>query len=279
MSARLRSAITVSAVGGLASLFAGCLFEFQKEPRSNAPPITFFDVSPADTTYSNEAFFTWLGTDLDSDVVAYQYQLVETDSLYYYSAGQQGTVLRSIVPRREFTGSETDTFVWTDRTLDNSQAFSNLDDGWYEMRARAIDDAGQASSAPALRRFYVFYDDVEPRALISPDCGRIPNQSWTFSIDATDESRNAVTPRSQLEVRYELKGRRESECDGIHVRDGWTPSGDVWAKFPTDGSPIVVEYTDLTSAICGWDFKVEVRDPARNVGKSECCITKTGGCF
>ena len=290
MPGRLRRTATVTALGGLAVLLAGCPLEFQKEPAVNRAPFTFFDVSPADTTFSNEAFFTWLGTDLDSDVVAYQYQLVQTDSLYYYSAGQQGTVLRSVVPRREFTGSETDTYVWTDRTLDNSQSFSELDDGWYEMRARSIDDGGNFSDPPALRRFYVFFDDVPPTPIIitprpggtTAACARLPSglSAWTFFLDAEDQSRNAETPRSALEYSYQLRGRSSATCT-THLTDGFTE----WRRFPADGLPVEVGnspptvYSDLFDPNCGWDFTFRVRDPAGNVASTtDCCITKGSGC-
>lgn len=288
MSAGLRRAVTVSALAGLAGLLAGCPFEFKKDGGDNALPRTFFDAAPGDTTFSNEAFFTWLGTDLDSDVVAYQYQLVETDSVYYYSAGQSGRVIRSIDPRREFTGSESDT-LWSDRTLDNSQAFSELNDGWYEMRARSIDDAGFAG-APAILRFYVFFDDVPPTPIIidprpggtAAACGRLPNTgitSWTFFVDATDDSRNAATPRTQLEYSYQLRARSSITCT-THLTDSFTE----WRRFPSDGLPIEVGnapptvYSDLFDQFCGWEFTLRVRDPAGNVASTPCCITKTSGC-
>lgn len=288
MTAGFRRAVTVAALGGLAAALAGCPLEFRKEGGDNAKPRTFFDVAPDDTTFSNEAFFTWLGTDLDSDVVAYQYQLVETDSVYYYAAGQQGRVLRSIDPRREFTGSEEDTFVWSDRTLDNSQAFSELNDGWYEMRARSIDDGGQLGDA-AILRFYVFFDDVPPSPIIitprpgssNAACGRLPEgvTSWTFFVDATDESRNATTPRTQLEYSYQLRARSSITCT-THLTDGFTE----WRRFPTGGLPIEVGnspptvYSDLFDQFCGWEFTFRVRDPAGNVASIPCCITKTSGC-
>lgn len=291
MSAGLRRAVTVSALLGLAALLAGCPFEFRKEGAGNSAPTTFFDVAPGDTTFSNEAFFTWLGTDLDSDVVAYQYQLVETDSLFYYTAGQQGHVLRSLDPRREFTGSETleDTYLWSDRSLDNSQSFAELNDGWYEMRARAIDDAGQASTAPARYRFYVFFDDVPPTPVIidprpgssNPACGRLPSgvSSWSFFLDAADESRNALTPRSQLEFSYQLRARSTVTCN-THLTDSFTE----WMRFPSDGLPVEVGqvpptiYTDLFDPFCGWDFTFRVRDPAGNVATVSCCVTQRTGC-
>ena len=82
----------------------GC-FEFEKEPQPHTPPTTFFNGTPPDTTFRNAAFFQWIGTDLDSDVVAFQFQLVETDSVYFETGGQVGGVIRSIDPMKRVASS------------------------------------------------------------------------------------------------------------------------------------------------------------------------------
>jgi len=269
-------------------LLAGCPFEFEKEPSENQPPFAFFNVAPPDTTFANEAFYSWLGTDRDSDVVAYQYQLVETDSLYYFSRGTQGRVLRSIDPRREFASPDEPTEIWSDRTLDNFTSFSELPDGWYEMRARAI-DAGGTPSPPAKARLYVFFDDIPPLPIIvdprpgtssTPACGRIGVSSWTFFIDATDESRSQTTPRTALEYSYQLRAKSAANCS-THLTDAFTE----WRPFPTGGLPIEVGnapptlYTDLFDVNCGWDLTLRVRDPAGNVASTVCCVARSAvGC-
>jgi hypothetical protein len=283
-----RVAATVAALGGFGLLVSCGPFEFRKQDRENTPPFTFFNTAPRDTTYSNQAFFVWLATDLDSDVVAYQYQLVETDQAYFESAGQNGRVLRSVVPSLESADQDALNNLWSDRTLDNAQTFADLDDGWYEMRARGIDAGGVASDPPARKRFYVFFDDVPPTPIVvtprpgsqDPACGRIPPvTTWTFWIDATDESRNATTPRRLLQYSYQLRGRRQDTCS-THLTDGFTD----WTYFPAGSGAIEVgllpptQYTDLQDPECGWDFTLRVRDPAGNVASFVCCITKAFGC-
>ena len=287
MTAKLRGGLTVLALGGFASLLAGCPLHFENEPSANTPPVTFFDSSPSDTTFQNQAFFVWLATDLDSDVVAYQFQLVQTDSAYYYSGGQSGKVLRSINPPLESNDQNALNNLWSERSLDNVENFADLDDGWYEMRARGIDDGGLVSNPPARDRFYVFFDDIPPTPIIidprpgttDPACGRINVNAWWFAIDALDESRNATTPRTLLEYSYQLRGKSLATCT-THLTDSFTD----WVTFPAGSSPIIIgtnpptQYTDLDDPNCGWDFTLRVRDPAGNVATFVCCITHSFGC-
>lgn len=256
---------------------SGCPLNLDEEETPNEPPFTFFNATPPDTTFRNDAFFRWIGTDLDNDVVAYQYQLVFTDQEYYESAGQTGTVISSVDPRG---GPEQ---VWTDRRTDAFQTFSELEDGWYEMRARSIDADGAESEAASFR-FYLFYDDVSPRAIIgtidamgnnNQGCGRIGTPTaWTFLVNGTDESRNTITPRNELEYQFQLVGRTASLCE--------TPIDDDvsdWEFFPaSDPDPIQVFYTGLLDPACPWDFRLSVRDAAGNIGSASCCITREGSC-
>ena len=124
-------------------LLSGCPLKWEEEQTDNTPPFTFFARTPPDTSFTNTVSYEWTGTDADSDVVAYRFQLVETDSLYFATAGDSGAVLRSIVPR-----AETSEVLWTERQTDNFESFPNLADGWYECRAVSIDDEG-AESPPA----------------------------------------------------------------------------------------------------------------------------------
>jgi hypothetical protein len=285
---RARAALVVGLLG-LIVVLSGCPLSFDKEERDNQPPFTFFDVTPADTTFTNEAFFRWIGTDLDSDVVAYQYQLVETDSLWFESEGQLGSLIDSIDPPGDPNDSNGDPReLWTPRRTDNFQSFADLDDGWYEMRARSIDQEG-APSDPAVFRFYVFFDDVPPVPIIgtvdgqgnnNQMCGRIGQvTSWTFLINASDESRNTTTPRSAVEYSYELRGRSQVNCTS-HLSDGFTD----WRFFPAGDEPLRVGdgpptlYTDLFDAVCRWDFTLRARDPAGNIATTSCCITREGSC-
>jgi hypothetical protein len=300
MDGRLRFGTTLAALGTVAVLVAGCPLKFEKEARDNSPPFTYFDVSPNDTTFSNEVFFSWIGTDLDSDVVAYQYQLVATDSAYYYTGGAGGRVVASLDPRPQDVGSprqpgdpgytEDDrTFErYSEQSLDNFQSFSDLEDGWYEMRARSIDDSGIPNGAPARFRFYVFFDDIPPSPVvidpkpgtITPACGRIGSvTSWTFFITASDSSRNAGTPREALEFSYQLRARSAANCT-THLTDSFTE----WTRFPSGGNPVEIGttpptlYTDLFDANCGWELTLRVRDPAGNVASVPCCISRGTGC-
>ena len=277
---------TAMTLGGLAVMLAGCPLEFRGEDPTNAPPFTFF-VAPEDTTFKNEVSFGWLATDLDSDVVAYQFQLVQTDSVFYATAGDSGLVLKSIDPPLESDDQVALNDHWSERSLDNFQTFSDLDDGWYEMRARGIDDAGSPSNPPARHRFFLFFDDIPPTPIIidprpggtQPACGRITVTSWTFAVDAFDESRNATTPRGLLEFSVQLRGRSLNTCS-THLADGFTD----WTFFPP-GVPFVIigvdpptQYNDLTDPECGWEFTLRVRDPAGNVASAVCCVTRNQGC-
>jgi len=280
---RTRIFASLVALTGLTALLAGCPFEFEKETSENSPPFTFFDVAPADTTFQNQVSFRWLGTDLDSDVVAYQYQLVRTDEAYYFFGADSGHVLLSIDPR-----SDSPDVQWTERITDNFQSFVGLEDGWYEMRARSIDNRGAFSPA-ATSRFYVFFDDIPPAPRLvgdpnsnRPACGRLPNgiTSWTFFFTASDSSRSGGTPRSSLEYAYQLRAVSASTCN-THLSDPFTE----WQFFPDDtDEPIQVGnepptlYTDLLDPQCGWNFTVRVRDPAGQVASATCCISQTTGC-
>ncbi|MFN8176549.1 MAG: hypothetical protein U0167_01345 [bacterium] len=288
MTVRFRHGATAAALGAFALLFAGCPLKFQDAPKSNSPPFTFFDSAPADTSFKNEVAFLWLSTDLDSDVVAYQFQLVETDSSYYFSGGVSGRVLRSINPPLESDDQVALDNLWSPRSLNNFQSFPDLEDGWYEMRARGIDDKGLPSQEPARKRFYVFFDDVPPVAIVvdpipgtsTPACGRIPQtRSWTFWINASDESRHSTTPRTRLQYSYQLRGRSSVTCT-THLTDSFTD----WRFFPSGNDPIQIgttpptQYSDLDDAECGWDFTLRVRDPAGILATTVCCISKATGC-
>jgi len=263
---------------GVALASTGCV-EFEKQPKDNLPPSTFFNITPDDTTFRNEAFFQWIGTDLDSDVVAFQYQLVETDSLYFETGGLAGSVLQSIDPIED---------RWSDRRTDNFRSFADLEDGWYEMRARSIDQEG-LESPTAVFRYYVFFDDIAPVPIIgtvdaqgnnNQGCGRIGSAtSWVFQINASDESRRQVTPRQFIEYSFELRGRSQNNCS-THLADGFTD----WTLFPPGVQPLTVggspptQYTDLFDPLCRWDFTLRARDPAGNIGTVSCCITREGTC-
>lgn len=267
--ARLTAALIVL---GLVLVVSGCPFRFEEENRPNAAPNTYFDRSPPDTTFQNEVSFRWVGTDLDSDVVAYQFQLVQVDSLYYYTGGVQGTVLRSIDPR-----SESPDTLWSERVTDDFRTVRDLDDGWYEFRARAIDDRREADPTPATTLFYVFFDDVPPVPEIQndPRCGRIGSRTdYVFLVNATDASRNAITPRSRLEYSVQLRVSSGTSCLE-HRADPFTD----WVRFPDDtATPVLIGndpptvYQDLFSRGCTWTFTLRVRDPAGSIATTSCDI-------
>ncbi|GJM44601.1 MAG: hypothetical protein DHS20C21_14430 [Gemmatimonadota bacterium] len=273
-----RQITSLSALAALGVLLSGCPFDFQKETRPNSPPFTFFDGSPADTTFDKNVNFRWLGTDLDSDVVAYQFQLVSTDAEFFFSGGQFGNVLSSINPL-----SPSPEENWSPRGTDNRQGFIDLEDGYYEMRARSIDDTGQFS-APAKHRFFLKFDDIVPQVTVLRangetefTCGRVlvAGSPQTFYFTATDESRSGTTPRSELQYRYTLRGRSANTCT-THLAD----RASEWEFFPDDSQTpqIGPTYNDLLDGACGWDFRVEVRDPAGRIGAAVCCVTQTTGC-
>jgi hypothetical protein len=261
----------------MALAVSGCLFRYEKESTPNIVPNTYFDIAPPDTTFVNEVSFLWVGTDLDSDVVAFQYQLVETDALYFFSRGAQGAVLRSIVPRSE-SGAEN----WVDRTTDDFETFRDLPDGWYEFRTRAIDARGAVDDTPARKQFFVFFDDIAPLPEIRPignnlGCGGkiAPLTGWTFAITASDASRSSTTPRSLLEYSVQLRAESANTCSE-HLADAFT----AWRFFPNDDLDDVViigdqpptVYQDLFSANCVWNFTLRVRDPAGLVSAATCSI-------
>lgn len=268
-----RARLTAALIGlGFVLAVSGCPLRFEEESRENSPPNTYFDRSPPDTTFQNEVQFRWVGTDLDSDVVAYQYQLVQVDSLYYYTAGVQGSVLRSIDPRSESPDER-----WSPRVTDDFLTVRDLDDGWYEFRARAIDNRGLEDNTPARDRFYVFFDDVPPIPEIQndPRCGRIGSRTdYVFLVNATDASRNAITPRSRLEYSVQLRSSSASQCPE-HAADSFTD----WVAFPDDsdvpvaiGSDPPTVYQDLFSRNCTWTFTLRVRDPAGSIALTTCDI-------
>ncbi len=257
----------LAGLGALVLAESGCPLSMEREEGANDPPDTYFLVSidTPDTTFRNEVFFNWAGSDTDNDVVAFQYQLVQVDSTYYFSGGNSGTAFESIDPRN-FTGAE----QWSDRTTDDARTFSNLDDGFYELRARSIDSNNLSDPQPAEDRFVVFFDDVNPLPVITDPTttsSRITTNSITFTFTASDESRNDVTLREHLEYQYQLRAESVAACNE-HLSDVFTD----WARFPAGDDEITVGndnptiYNDLITVGCGWIFTLRVRDPARNVG-------------
>jgi hypothetical protein len=291
MTVRFRRGATAAAIGALVLLVAGCPLKFESAPGHDAAPTTYFEGSRADlpdTTFKNLVSLTWRSVDLDSDIAAYQFQLVQTDSTYYFSGGVSGRVLRSINPPLQSDDQAALDGLWSPRSSNNSQNFPDLEDGWYEARARGIDDKGVPSD-PARYRFYVFFDDVPPIPVVvdpipgtsTPACGRIPQtRSWTFWIDAGDSSRHAETPRDKLQYSYQLRARSAPPTCTTHLGDSFTE----WRFFPAGNQPIEIgndpptQYSDLDDAECGWEFTLQVRDPAHNLSKTTCCISKTTGC-
>ncbi|MGH2569695.1 MAG: hypothetical protein ACRDGR_00625 [bacterium] len=274
-----RAIVSGLLLAGLPPL-VGCPLHFQNEATPNDPPTTFFLrlSSQPDTVFVNQREFSWVGTDVDNDIVAYQFQLVEVDSLYYFSGGQVGEshVVRYVFPR-PLPNAICPDDCWSPRDRDTFTRFSDLSDGWYEMRVRAIDRGGAIDDTPALKLFYVFFDDIAPVAAIqnNPRCGRLNGaQSYTFLINGSDVSRNAVTPRSKLEYRVQLRAQSTETCQ-THLADPFT----AWKRFPDDSNvPVVIgdapptQYTDLFPPGCRWTFAVEVRDPAGNRGTDTCEI-------
>jgi hypothetical protein len=260
---------------GLAIAAGGCPLRFEEDPQPNQAPNTFYERQPPDTSFVNEVTYAWLGTDLDSDVVAFQYQLVETDSLYYYSNGLQGSVIRSLIPR-----SESSEVMWTDRTTDDFQTFRDLEDGWYEFRTRSIDSRGAVDDTPATHRFFVFFDDIPPVAEIRDPCGRIGGaRRYVFPITASDDSRRSTTPRSKLEYSVQLRSQSPTACPA-HAGDPFTD----WRFFPSDdvddliliGDSPPTLYQDLDTAPCTWTFTLRVRDPAGLITVTTCDIVRDG---
>lgn len=245
---------------------SGCPLDFKPEDETNQTPLTFFLGDPPDTTFRNEIFFNWNGTDLDSDVVAYQFQLVSVDSAYNFSGGLAGNVIESIDPRG---GPEV---RWSSRTTDDSRVFADLDDGFYEMRVRAIDSRNNVDDNPARHLFFVFYDDIVPEPeIIDPadEVVRLEGQpEIDFTFTARDFSRNSESPRATLEYSYQLRASSTVLCSS-HLSDAAT----AWKKFPSGGELVTVggepptQYTDLLSCSCDWVFTLQVRDAAGNIGR------------
>jgi hypothetical protein len=273
-------------LAGLAPL-VGCPVHWQNQETPNEPPTTFFLrlAAEPDTVFVNQREFNWVGTDLDNDIVAYQFQLVEVDSLYYFSGGQVGEdhVLRYVSPHPS-PGASCPDDCWSPRDTDTFARFNELSDGWYEMRVRAIDRGGSIDDTPARKLFYVFFDEVPPDAVIGvrrtdgsidPGCGRLNGaQSHVFFVNGSDVSANAATPRSRLEYRVQLRATNLTDCTQ-HVADPFTE----WRRFPDDSDvPVVIgdapptQYTDLFPVGCEWTFTLEVRDPALNKGSDHCTI-------
>jgi hypothetical protein len=117
---------------------------------------------------------------------------------------------------------------------------------------------------------------IDPNTGVN-DCGggRLGgSQTHTFLINATDRSRNGVTPRSLLEYRVQLRADNQSICQ-THIGDPFTE----WRRFPDDSdTPIVIgdapptQYNDLFPTGCTWTFTLEVRDLAGNRGQATCGI-------
>jgi hypothetical protein len=281
------------AFAALLVTLSGCPLSYETESDENIPPITFFEQPELDDEVlvpivtDQDISFQWLGTDLDSDVVAYQFQWVETDSLYAYTGGLDGRVIRSIVPRREIEEGGPDEF-WAERTTDNRETFTQLADGFYEMRVRAIDDTGTPDPTPARYRFEVFVDDVSPiPSFVPPECGgRISTTRYTFTCTAEDSSTYGVrSPRTSLSYRYRLRSVNASSCPA-HAADNWTD----WISFPDETTPIVIDgtriglpgvggtggpYNDFFSPGCSWTFQFQVRDIGGNEAEIQCTIERT----
>jgi hypothetical protein len=261
LAIRRRTAyLGLAALVAAVAVFSGCPFEFSSEPRPNAAPTTFFLADPTDTTFSNQMSFSWNGTDEDSDVVAYQYQLV------FISRNDPLSPPSESIDPFNTTGAE----QWSARTTDDFRSFVDLDDGFYEMRVRAIDQQGTVDPDPARHKFFVFFDDIspEPDILIpETESSRITTTSIFFVFTARDFSRSGEVDRKDLEYSYQLRAESQTLC-GSHLTDAFTE----WEKFPTSGDPVTVGleaptiYNDLFPNGCSWMFTLRVRDPAGNIG-------------
>ena len=283
---------TNAALATLLVVLSGCPLSYETENSENQPPRTFFEApvipddfeGPFPVVTERDITFLWLGTDLDSDVVAYQFQWVETDEEYALTNGLSGRVLRSIVPRQEFAEGDDDE-LWSDRTTDNLETFTELVDGYYEMRVRAIDDQGTPDPTPARYRFEVFVDDVAPLPSFVPvECGgRISVTSYTFTCTAEDYSTFGVRSlRTNLLYRYRLRGNAQA-CG--HNSDSFTN----WIRFRDETTPVVIDgreigtpatggtggaYNDFFSSGCSWTFTFQVMDVGGNIGQAECTIER-----
>lgn len=297
MRRSLASGTALLAAGAVVAALSGCPLRLEDQPQANTPPNTFFDRDPPFRsgggdcggglpageqkhsqwiTFTGEVSLSWAGTDLDNDVVAFQYQLVETDSLYYLTGGLQGSVLRSLDPRSE-SGEER----WTERLTDTFQTFRDLNDGWFEFRVRSIDAAGAMDPSPAVSRFEVFFDNIPPVAIIAnpSQCGRLGSMTQArFQLTASDVSRKGVTPRSQLQYSVQLRASKAvGSCNNRHISDSFTE----WECFPSDdpndvvivGAAAPTDYNDLDgTSPCEWTFTYRVRDPAGQITTNNTCV-------
>jgi hypothetical protein len=292
---RPASALALLAAGAALAAVSGCPLHVENEGQPNAAPNTFFERDPPFRvgggdcggglpageqeharwiTFTSEVSFGWRGSDLDDDVVAFQYQLVETDSLYYLAGGLQGSVLRSLDPR-----SESGEAQWTERITDTFQTFRDLTDGWFEFRVRAIDAAGEPDGTPAISRFEVFFDNVPPVPTITnfvTQCGRMGSSTRAvFFITASDQSRKGATPRSQLQYSVQLRATQSVAQCPIDF-----PVFTEWVCFPSDdpndlvviGTEPPSDYGSLTNnPPCVLTFTLRVRDPAGQVATDSRC--------
>jgi hypothetical protein len=277
--ARGRALLTGASLAWAGALLSGCPFQFEEEASENTAPNTYFEFAPPDTTFRNEVSYGWVGTDLDSDVVAYQFQLVQTDELYYFSTGAEGNVLLSISPHLVPGPLEEEDrkFIrWGERQTENFKSFSDLEDGWYEFRARAIDEQGVVDGSPAATRCYVFFDDVAPVPIIVSGGGRLEGRTFTtFCVDAYDLSRSSSTPRELLQYSAQLRATSSTLCTQ-HLSDPFAADNDRqdgvedgWGFFPPESEgPLCIGeeppflYIDLFPPGCKWTFTLRVKDPA-----------------
>ncbi len=282
MKLQLRTGLAITALILGAIALAGCPLSFESDDGTNVPPITFFENSPPDTSFDRLNTYRWLGTDLDSDVVAYQYQLVEVDSLYGTSGGALGGVIRSVDPDRRFRPGEDDV-LWSDRQTDNFHTFDQMVDGWYEMRVRSIDDRGTFDPSPAKHNFFVFIDERAPNAVVLTEtCTQcIEVNSWTFLCTASDSSsEDKPTPRTSLEYSYVLRGQSTNCGHSADAFTDWIFFPDATSILEIDGSRVGgldggsgTRYDNLDATSCAWDFTFRVRDPAGNIATQLCTLT------
>jgi hypothetical protein len=262
---RRRIAIASSLV--LSSLGASACSP-SSEPGANSAPDTVLQ-APAETIWRSDVLIEWDGSDPDGEVVAFQMQLVATDSLYAASSGEEGEVLHSVEPAAE-SGDEN----WTAPDPASSVGFAGLDDGWYEFRVRAIDEAGEPDPTPSRAFFRVLLDESAPVPVILQDpphnCGRLHGDetTHTFLITASDATTNDVPiPRAMLEHSWVFSPTSPTTC-------GSEPEQSAdWEPFP-DGAPVPVEVSIGLERGCTRDFTLRVRDPAGNVATTSCALVR-----
>jgi hypothetical protein len=272
MTFRQRVLLACISLAGTGSRLAGCspVEEAPSEAENVAPSTHLDSACPGpDTTFGNELRYSWTGTDPDGDVVAFQFQLVETNELYFSSAGATGTVLLSLSPFLEPGELDEDDrkFVrWGERQTENFATFSSLEDGFYEFRVRAIDDQGAVDESPATGRCFVFFDDVAPVPIILSGCGRLEGVTFTtLCLDASDSSRSSSTPRERLQYSARLLAISPTLCtqhldDAFAAHnDGQDGVEDGWGFFPPEsegplciGSAPPFLYIDLFPPGCTW---------------------------